>query len=327
MHMPGHKRNTGLLTPGLPYDIDITEIHSFDDLHEPHGLLLEVSELAERLYGSAKSFPLVNGSTVGILAAIGAATERGDRIIIPGNCHRSVKNAASLFGLEPVVITPETDAASGVPCSLSPAVVEMALAEYPDIKLVVVTSPTYEGVISDIASISQVTHSYGIPLFVDAAHGAHLDFMDGPGAGTAAPFGWPAPSCGGFANSGADAAVMSLHKTLPALTQCSILHLYGDRINAEKVKIMLSMLQTSSPSYVLLASIDYCLRLISANGGKLFRDYNNNLALFGEKITPLEKLKVLCHGADAPHPGFYAFDAGKLTIVTKGNGLTGQALA
>ena len=154
MHMPGHKRNTGFLPPGSPCDIDITEIHGFDDLHEPHGLLLEISGIAEQLYGSAKAYPLVNGSTVGILAAIGALTERGDKVLIPGNSHRSVKNAASLFGLEPVAISPETDAASGVPCSLSPAAVEASLEAEPGIKLVVVTSPTYEGVISDTGSIS-----------------------------------------------------------------------------------------------------------------------------------------------------------------------------
>ena len=313
MHMPGHKRNTGLLPPGLPYDIDITEIHGFDDLHDPHGLLLEISGVAERLYGSAKAFPLVNGSTVGVLAAIGGLTERGDIILIPGNCHRSVMNAASLFGLETAVISPKTDAASGVPCSISPAAVDAALEADPDIKLVVATSPTYEGAISDISLISSIAHARGIPLFVDSAHGAHLEFMGGP--------------AGGLAATGADAAVMSLHKTLPALTQCSLLHLYGGRADAGRVGRLLSALQTSSPSYVLMSSIDSCLRMIAADGESLFREYKHNLGLFDEKIKPLKKLKVLCHGADDLHPGFFAFDPGKLTIVVKGTALTGKALA
>jgi len=313
MRMPGHKRNTALLPPGLPYDIDITEIRGFDDLHEPQGVLLEISELAGRLYGSSKSFPLVNGSTVGVLAAIGSFTERGDKILIPGNCHRSVRNAVSLFGLETVILSAETDSASGVPCSLSPAAVEAALEANPEVRLVVVTSPTYEGVISDISSISVIAHDRGIPLFIDAAHGAHLDFMGGPG--------------GGLSTTGADAAVMSLHKTLPALTQCSLLHLYGSRADAMRVGLLLSVLQTSSPSYVLMSSIDSCLRMISTEGERLFQEYNQNLNFFDEKIKPLEKLRVLCHGSDVPRPVIFAFDPGKLTIVTKDTALTGNILA
>jgi len=313
MHMPGHKRNTELLSGCLPYDIDITEIHRFDDLHDPHGVLLEISETAAELYGSAVAFPLISGSTVGVLAAIGALTDRGDKILITSNCHRSVRNAASLFGLETVCITPDTDAGSGVSRSIDPAAVESVLIKNPDIKLVVVTSPTYEGVISDVGSIAWVAHDHGIALFVDGAHGAHLDFSE--------KFG------GGAVRAGADAVVMSLHKTLPALTQCSLLHICSKRVNTCEVRRLLSVLQTSSPSYVLMASIDRCLRLLRTDGEKLFADYEKNLSRFSEDVMPLNNLFIIGYGRDTTDRGFYARDPGKLVIVTKNTALSGFALS
>ena len=313
MHMPGHKRNTELLPPGLPYEIDITEIHGFDDLHEPRGVLLEISEIAAGLYGSQKAFPLINGTTVGILAAIGAHTKRGDKILITANCHRSVYNAASLFGLIPVCITPETDEASGVVCSTDPEAVEAALKKDPEIRLVVITSPTYEGVISDVASIAGVVHRSDIPLFVDSAHGAHLDFSE--------------KFRGGAIRAGADITVMSLHKTLPALTQCSLLHVCGDKADPEAIKRLLFILQTSSPSYILMASIDRCLRLLLSDGDRLFTAYEEKLDQFDKSIMPLKRLSVLCHGNDKPHPGFYGFDPGKVTIITKNTALSGIKLS
>jgi len=257
---------------------------------------------------------LVNGSTVGILAAIGANTARGDRILATDNCHRSVRNAASLFGLDPVYLTPESDeASSGIAHSVSPESVKLALESTPDIKLAVITSPSYEGIISDIGAIAGIVHERGIPLFVDSAHGAHLGFSPG----------FP----DGAVRAGADIVVMSLHKTLPALTQCSLLHICSNRANARETARLLSVLQTSSPSYVLMASIDRCLRLLSVEKDKLFRDYERNLARFSEGISGLRNLSVLCHGGVLPCPGFFAFDPGKIVLVTKNTALSGMMLA
>ena len=312
MHMPGHKRNAQYLPRGLPYDIDITEIQDFDDLHDPRGVLRETAETAAELYGSEKAFLLVNGSTVGILAAVGAHTKRGDKILIADNCHRSVSNAAALFGLEPVYITPETDEDSGISCSIDPAAVSSALNDAKDIKLIVITSPTYEGVISDIRSISCIAHKRGIPLLADEAHGAHLGFSKKfPGEAIRA---------------GADIAVMSLHKTLPALTQCSLLHLSGEYASKDETARMLSILQTSSPSYVLMASIDACLRFLISRKDEVFREYGKNLDNFSNSIAALKHLSVLQHGSDKPRPGFYAFDPGKLVISTKKTAISGAAL-
>ena len=309
MHMPGHKRNPAYMPPGLPFDIDITEIDGFDDLHDPRGVLLETSNLASELYGSVRAFPLVNGSTVGILAGIGAHASRGDKILVTRNCHRSVENAAALFGLIPSIITPETDAASGVLCSIEPAAVDAALSQNPETKLVVVTSPSYEGVVSDIRSITRVVHRRGIPLLVDAAHGAHLGFSPG----------FPESPV----REGPDVVVMSLHKTLPAMTQCSLLHICGEYANGQEVRRLLSVLQTSSPSYVLMASIDHCLRLLKTDKDRLFRAYEQNLGLFAKLIAPLKNLAVLSKAGN----GFFGLDPGKIVIVTKNTALSGVELA
>ena len=313
MHMPGHKRNAAHMPGGMPCDIDITEIHGFDDLYDPRGVLRDTAELAAGVYGSDKAFLLVNGSSVGILSAIGAHTKRGDKILIARNCHRSVCNAAELFGLEPVFVKPETDGQSGVLRSVEPGSIESALDEDPLITLVVVTSPSYEGVVSDIRSIAGIVHEHDIPLLVDSAHGAHLGFS---------PY-FPDSAAG----SGADIVVISLHKTLPALTQCSLLHACGDRADVDEIARLLSTLQTSSPSYVLMASIDSCLRLIKSDNAGLFREYEKNLRRFDEDIRSIRNLSVLCHGASPPSHGFFGFDPGKLVIVTRGTPLSGTMLA
>jgi len=307
MHMPGHKRNSEALLPGLPYDIDITEIHGFDDLHVPRGILLETSQLAASLYGSDKAFLLVNGSTVGIISAIGALTTRGDKILIAGACHWSVTNAATLFGLIPVFLPSETDYESGVSLSIDPSAVESEIEKEQNIRLIVVTSPSYEGIVSDISSIADVSQSCGIPLLVDSAHGAHLGFSKK----------FPVSAV----TAGADVVVMSLHKTLPALTQCSLMHVSGERVSHEEIARMLSVLQTSSPSYVLMASIDHCLRLLASDRERLFNEYEQNLEYFAREIASLKNLFVLGNAR------LFAHDPGKIVIVTKNTALSGFELA
>ena len=313
MHMPGHKRNTELLPPGLPYEVDVSEIHGFDNLHDAKGILRDTAEIAARIYGSDRAFPLVNGSTAGIIAAIGAQAGRGDKILMARNCHLSVYNAVALFGISPVYIVPKVDEATGIACSIEPADVESMLEADPEVKLVVVTSPTYEGVVSDIGSIAGVAHSRGVPLMVDSAHGAHLGFSAG----------FPESAV----KSGADVVVMSLHKTLPALTQCALLHICSGLADKDEIARMLAVLQTSSPSYVLMASIDCCLRLLETDGDRLFREYERNLEQFGREAGALEKLAILRKIGGAPHPDIFALDPGRIVITTKKTALSGVMLA
>ncbi len=274
LHMPGHKRNTEKYQMDNPYGLDITEIDGFDDLHEPEGILEEGMQRAARVCGADESWYLVNGSTAGILAGIAACTRRGDRILMARGCHKSVYNAALLGGLKPVYLYPPTSGTFHLSGSIRPEDVETTLtADAPDesegtvlfdslpamsqkepsllthprgrIALVVVTSPTYEGVISDIRGIAEVCHAHGVPLMVDEAHGAHLVL---PG------FPESAIACG------ADLVIQSLHKTLPAFTQTGLLHRCGNWVSGTRVKQFLDIYQSSSPSYLLMAGIDQCVR-------------------------------------------------------------------
>ena len=313
MHMPGHKRMSELLPSGIPCDIDITEIHGFDNLSFPHGILAETSKLAAQLYGSKESFMLVNGSTAGVLSAIGAHTARGDKILMARNCHLSVYNAAALFGVNPSYVMPSIDKKTGIFCSVCPDSIKSALEANPDTKLVIITSPTYEGVISDVASISAITKSLGIPLLVDEAHGAHLGFCE--------------EFSGCAVKAGADIVVMSLHKTLPALTQCGLLHVCGEMANISEIKRHLSIFQTSSPSYLLMASIDHCLRLIASDKNRLFGKYRENLENFYSRIKSMTNLFTLRHDADKAHNSIFAHDPGKVVIVTKNTSLSGAELS
>ncbi len=315
MHMPGHKRNTAMLGRALPYDIDISEIDGFDNLHDAHGVLKVTAELASRLYGSKRTFLLVNGSTGGILAGVRSSVRHGDTVIMARNCHKSVYNAVEISGLRPVYLMPERDRMSGICGSIRPEQVGRALDGNPQAKLIIITSPTYEGVVSDIKGICEIAHQKKIPVLVDAAHGAHFGFSSF--------FPSSAVACG------ADIVVTSLHKTLPALTQSSLAHVSGDLIDENRMASELAVFQTSSPSYVLLSSIDYCVRLLSNEKEALFEAYSKNIEAFDKSISRIGKIKILCHGADTlkNHESFYDFDPGKIVVSTRHTNLTGSALA
>lgn len=301
MHMPGHKRNTELLTDVLPYEIDITEIHGFDNLHSMNGILKETASLAASLYGSREAFPLVGGSTCGILAAVHAAVPFGSHVLVARNCHKSVFHAVELRGLYPHYIRPDTDA-YGICGELRPEAVERVLRNESKISLVVVTSPTYEGVVSNLAEIAAVCHKHNALLLVDSAHGAHFGFSPH----------FPASAV----TSGADLVVMSLHKTMPALTQTALLHICTDTVDKSKVAEALALFETSSPSYVLLASIDRCLRLIAESGERLFTEFYENMSFFNKEMKDLRALSAVRYD-----------DIGKQMISAKNTLLTGPELA
>lgn len=312
MHMPGHK-GAG---PGteLPWALDITEIGGFDNLHDAHGVLREAMDRAAGLWGSDRAFFLVGGSTCGILAGIAAAVNPGSTVLLPRECHKSVYNALELLDLVPVYLPVPADEAAGAAGSLPPETVAAALADHPEARLVIVTSPTYEGVVSDVAAIVDLAHAAGVPVLVDEAHGAHLGFS-------------PAFPTGAVA-AGADVVIQSLHKTLPSLTQTALAHWRRGLVDGEALARYLTVFQTSSPSYLLMGSMDRCVGLLAERGREIFAAYEKNLAVFDRDILPLRKLRVLCHGGDAlaDHPAFYAFDPGKLVISTRGTSMTGPAL-
>lgn len=274
-HMPGHKR---VPLFDRSYSIDITEIHDFDDLHHPEGILKEKMESAAKFYGADQSFYLVNGSTAGILSAISAVTEIGDEILIARNCHKSVFHAVFLRKLKPYYVYPNVLEKIWINGGISPIDIENQLKLHPNIKAVVIVSPTYEGIVSDIKTIVEISHQYGVPLIVDEAHGAHFIY--------GVQFPKSALECG------ADVVIQSLHKTLPSMTQTAILHKKGNLVSIDQLKFYLQVYQTSSPSYVLMASIDSCLIWMKENARVYMMDYDKKLK---KVYKELDKLKNIWH--------------------------------
>ena len=305
-HMPGHKRQ---LSGFFPYELDITEIEGFDNLHHAKGLLFEAQQYAAQMYQSRKAYYLVNGSTCGILAAISAATTKGGRVLVARNCHKAVYNAIYLRGLKAEYVYPVATH-YGIQGQIQAADVERKLVEKPDIQAIVITSPTYDGLVSDVRAIADLAHTHGIPLIVDEAHGAHFGLDEAfPDNATVL---------------GADAVIMSVHKTLPAPTQTALLHLCSDRINVTKMEKFLGIYETSSPSYVLMAGIEESLRLADEAKGVQMKEYVRRLQIFREKMRRLTILRVPDR-ADFTGEEAYAYDIGKLLLVTNG-AISGKAL-
>jgi arginine/lysine/ornithine decarboxylase len=278
MHMPGHKRNRGLIRNRIPYELDITEIDGFDDLHHAEGILKEAEARAARLYKADRTHFLVNGSTVGILSAILGSTKKGDKILVARNCHKSVYHGIYLNELEPVYIYPAYEK-SGINGEISPDEVEKILEREQGIRAVMIVSPTYDGVVSDVREIARIVHRYGIPLIVDEAHGAHFGFH---------------PYFPENANTkGADVVIHSVHKTLPALTQTALIHLNGTIADRKKIERYLHMLQSSSPSYLLMASIDVCMEFLEKRGQQEFETYVQELEKVRQRLEKLKMLKLI----------------------------------
>ncbi len=294
MHMPGHKRNVSVdYLDILNANLDITEIEGFDNLHNPTGIIKEAMDRAAKVYKSDNTFFLINGSSCGILAGMKACLKYGDEIIMARNCHKSVYHGVELLGLTPFYIYPK-ECGNGILGEVDSNEVAQMVAKHPKIKLVIITSPTYEGVISDIEKIAKICHRAGIPLMVDEAHGAHLGFSDF--------FGKSARSLG------ADIVINSLHKTMPSLTQTALAHINGDLVDSEEFARNLSIFESSSPSYLLMAAIDGCMNLLEEKGDELFGTYEENVRWFYES-TFLEKLKLFrCENKDP----------GKIVVLTKG---------
>ena len=310
-HMPGHKRNPLSVTGDFPVERDITEIYGFDNLHHPEGILKEAQEAAARLYGAKESFFSVNGSTGAILAAVSAAVKRRGHILIARNCHKAVYHAAYLRELKVSYTYPQEDVQVGINGGISPQNVERCLQENRDIEAVLITSPTYDGIVSDVGKIAEIAHSYGIPLIVDEAHGAHFRFSEY----------FPVSSV----DLGADVVIHSVHKTLPSLTQTALLHRCTDRIDRDLLVRFLGIYQSSSPSYILMSSIDACMDTMQKRGGKMFREYTENLEYARKRLSACRHIRLI-----SPQPGektkIYDFDKSKILLSTVHSTMNGREL-
>ena len=307
-HMPGHKRHVTDFPN--PYAIDITEIDGFDNLHHAVDILKEAQNRASSLYHTKESFFFSFGSTCGILSAISAALPREGTLLMGRNCHKAAYHAAFLRQLKTCYLMPE-ETSFGIMGSITPETVSKALAAHPEAKAVFLTSPTYDGVVSDIRTIADIVHAHNIPLIVDEAHGAHFRFSNA--------FPVSALECG------ADIVIHSVHKTLPCFTQTALLHVNSERIPVDTVKSFLDIYETSSPSYILMSSIEQGLRTMATEGAELMQNFTQLLNDFYQQAKQLKHLSVFTTDSCKQEVCF-GHDFSKILISTKDTELTGQKL-
>lgn len=329
-HMPGHKRLAGAEDGEMgelefpnPFTVDITEIEGFDNLHHPEGILRESMEWAAGVYGADRTYYLVNGSSGGILAAVSAAAGFESRILTARNCHKSVYHAVYLNRLKPVYLYPQTVPGLGIQGGILPEDVEKSLRQYPDTRAVMVVSPTYDGIVSDIHKIAEIVHRAGLPLIVDEAHGAHFRY------------GREFPQSA--LELGADLVIQSIHKTLPSLTQTALLHVNlnrdkgGPYVDIGRLERFLQIYQSSSPSYVLMASIENAvwlmerLRLDRGAPGNAIDRYMERMGRLRENLSKMRCLRLAGKWLKGSC-GVWDTDMSKVVISTAGTGMTGTEL-
>ena len=310
-HMPGHKRNPDTVNTDLPFDRDITEIDGFDNLHHPEGILKKAQETAASVYDTKECYYSVNGSTAALLAAVSAAVPRKGQILVARNCHKAVYHALYLRNLIPTYVYPQMDPKWWINGGISSDKVERALAENPEIKAVLLTSPTYDGVVSDIEKIAEIVHRYEIPLIVDEAHGAHFHFSNY----------FPTSA----AELGADLVIQSFHKTLPSMTQTAVLHNCSDRVDSRLIRRFMGIYQSSSPSYILMASMDACMEKMSSDGNEMFREFTKILEKARRRLSECKYIRLV--SPEIGTAGVFDYDRSKLLFSTRYASMTGSELA
>lgn len=314
-YTPGHKRGQGINSllkqqwGSAVHSWDLPELPGLDNLHAPTGAIAAAEILAAELFGATQTWFLVNGSTAGVMAAILATCGDGDKIILPRNVHSSALAGIIHAGAMPIWIAPTYDPVLDLAHSVAPEAVKFALEQHPDAKAVMLVNPNYYGICGDLAAIAAIVHSYGIPLLVDEAHGAHFGFHpDLPPAALAA---------------GADLSIQSTHKTLGALTQSAMLHLSGDRIDPRRISQALRSLQSTSPSYLLLAALDAARQQMAVSGRELMQEAIDLATIARTEIVQIEGLSVLAF--TEPTPSYKYLDPTRLTVTVTGLNLTGFA--
>lgn len=313
-HTPGHKRGQCLdpdfreLLGDRVFLADLPELPELDNLFAPQGVIQQAQELAAKAFGADHTWFLTNGSTAGVLAALLATCNPGDQLILPRNVHQSVISGLTLCGAIPVFVQPEHDPDLDLAHCVTPAAIAQALTQYPEAKAVLIVSPTYLGVCGDVAAIAQVCQAHQVPLLVDEAHGAHLGFH-------------PGLPCSAL-QAGADLAVQSTHKTLPALTQAAMLHVQGERVNRDRLTQALALIQSTSPNYLLLASLDAARRQMALQGKDLLQQTLHLAATARSRLAQIPGLAVwnLPPGGS---PGGFTCDRTRLTVRVANLGVDG----
>lgn len=314
-HMPGHKGGRGIhgrlrdYVGEAVFQLDVTGVMGLDDLHEPAGPIMRAQALAAEAFGAGRSYFLINGTSSGIHAMILTACAPGDKIIVARNMHKSILSGIILASAQPVYLAPEVDQDVGLALGVTPEAVEGALKAHSDAAGVLLVNPTYYGTTTDLKEIAEVVHARGKPLLVDEAHGPHFRFHPD----------LPVPAM----EAGADACAQGMHKIIGGMTQASILHVREGRLDLSRLKAVLRLIQSTSASYVLMASLDVARMQIATRG----------MELLGRAMELSERLRsgiafipgLKCFGPERlGRPGARDLDPTKVTITVKGLGITGQ---
>lgn len=316
-HIPGHKKGTGIDPEFREFigdnalSIDLINIGPLDDLHQPKGMIKAAQDLAAEAFGADHTFFSVQGTSGAIMTMVMTVCGPGDKIIVPRNVHKSVMSAIVFSGATPIFIHPAIDENLGISHGITTDSVARALEEHPDAKGVLVINPTYFGVAADLRKIVEIAHSYKVPVLVDEAHGVHIHFHDE----------LPLSAM----QAGADMAATSVHKLGGSMTQSSILNVKGKLINPKRVQTILSMLTTTSTSYLLLASLDVARKRLATEGKELISKTIDLAHYIRHEVNMIDHLH--CVGEEIlTDDAVYDYDPTKLTISVKELGLTGFAV-
>ncbi|OIJ09752.1 arginine decarboxylase [Anaerobacillus arseniciselenatis] len=313
-HIPGHKKGTGMdpefrnFIGDNALSIDLINIGPLDDLHHPHGMIKEAQQLAAKAFGADHTFFSVQGTSGAIMTMIMSVCGPGDKIIVPRNVHKSIMSAIIFSGATPIFIHPIIDPTLGISHGITIEAVESALTAHPDAKGVLVINPTYFGISANLKKIVEVVHSYGIPVLVDEAHGVHIHFHDD----------LPLSAM----QAGADMAATSVHKLGGSMTQSSVLNIKGNLVSPKRVQSIISMLTTTSTSYLLLASLDVARKQLATKGYTLI---SKTLHLANETRDEINQINGFhCVGSEIlGTKATYDFDPTKVIISVKELGITG----
>jgi len=314
-HVPGHKQQAEGFDPGaaafyralLP--LDVTELADTDDLHHPQGPLAEAQRLAAICFGAEETSFLVGGSTSGNLAMILGTGSPGDLYIVQRNVHKSIIHGLMLAGVRAVMLAPQLDSLSGLAVIPPASSIEAALDRYPEARGVILSTPNYYGMIASLEQIVQLAHKRGVPVLVDEAHGAHLGFHRA----------FPESAL----RAGADVVVQSTHKMLSAMTMGAMLHMQGDIVDCEAIKQALRMVQSSSPSFPILASLDLARRQLHISGAAAFESALEAVRVVIDRLeeTPFRAIGYGRYASDR-----WSYDPLKLVMFDQDGKLSGTEL-
>ena len=320
--MPGHKGAAIFRKYGFGefldrfVDCDVTEIRGADNLFQPEGIIRDVMERYAALYDVQNSYLLINGSSTGLIASIMASVRPGGKLIMARNCHKAVFNALSLAGVEPVYAHPEFLAEYGISGAVTAGEIQRCMDEHPDADAVILPSPNYYGICSDIEAIAKAVHAAGKILIVDQAHGAHLKFFHKFGFGEGMPKS--------AEESGADLVIGSIHKTLASLTQSAILNHNTDRVSKYVLEDKLQMIESTSPSYILMSFLDINAEILEKHGEDTIGEWRKNLDEFYGQLLQIPGLKIMDVADDSETSGI--MDRTKVNLDMGAYGIDGAVL-